>query len=820
MAFSMVVLRSKAFLAPSRVGLTRHAVKSAQSSSARQAVGAVAAISMIRGGGASDPSAWAECPVPYGPSALLLRQSGIRGGAGPLNLHAEINNWSQTEEDTEAVEQKRPAGEVPTFEGPLADNPLLQQSGLPKFSEVQPDHVVPAMTAILERLEEDLVLVEEALKRPTESEIWEEKRLYYSFDDVVSRMEKISSALSYAWGVVGHLNGVKNSEELREAYQEMQPKVVQASTRLGQSEQVYKALKQLSMKSHSRELDEAQQRIVEASLRSMTLSGVGLEGEEKERFNEIMVKNAELSTKFSNNVLDATKAFSLLLTTKEEVDGLPPSALALGAQQAAAKGNEGATPEEGPWLITLDIPSYMPAMQHLKSRQIREKLYRAFITRASSGETDNEPIIQEILKLRKEKSKMLGFENFAEMSLASKMAPNVGAVDELSNFLNEKALPAAKDELGELTEFAKANGFDEKLELWDVTFWSERRKEELLGFQEEELRPYFKLDAVLGGMFDLASRLFGVTIEKAAEGEVEVWHPDASFYNVKSVETCEQVASFYLDPYSRPAEKRGGAWMDVCVGRSKVMDKKPVAYLVCNGSPPVGDKPSLMTFREVETLFHEFGHGLQHMLTKIEYADAAGINNVEWDAVELPSQFMENWCYDEPTVYGFANHYETGEPLPKELFEKLKAQRTYGAGLMMTRQLNFGQLDMELHARYDPEDESKTVRDVQKEVAAKYSVLPPLDEDRFLCAFGHIFAGGYAAGYYSYKWAEVMSADAFGAFEEVGLHNEDKVREVGQRFRNTVLAMGGGRDPMQVFKDFRGREPSPEALLRHSGLAN
>ena len=385
--------------------------------------------------------------------------------------------------------------------------------------------------------------------------------------------------------------------------------------------------------------------------------------------------------------------------------------------------------------------------------------------------------------------------------------------------LREKALPAAKKELEVLTEFAKSNGFDgESLALWDVPYWSERQSEKLFGFEEEELRPYFALPNVLSGLFGLCSRIFDVRIEEA-KGDAPVWHPDVQFFKVLDGPTGEHLASFYLDPYARPEDKRGGAWMGTCVGSSKVLDRKPVAYLTCNGSPPVDGKPSLMTFSEVTTLFHETGHGLQHMLTEVEHAPAAGINGVEWDAVELPSQFMENWCYDEGTVYGagMATHYETGEPLPRDLFDQLCAQRTYMAGSGMLRQLYFGVLDMELHHRYDPKGKESPF-DVQKKIAAQYTVLPPLDDDRFLCAFSHIFAGGYSAGYYSYKWAEVLSADAFAAFEEVGLENEEAVRETGRRFRKTVLALGGGRHPSDVFRDFRGRDPSPDALLKHSGL--
>jgi oligopeptidase A len=437
------------------------------------------------------------------------------------------------------------------------------------------------------------------------------------------------------------------------------------------------------------------------------------------------------------------------------------------------------------------------------------------------------------------------------MSLASKMAPDVPTVLSLLEMLREKSMPAAQAELANLKAFAAREGFQGEMALWDIPFWSERLREKQYEFEEEQLRVYFPLDRVLTGLFSLAERLFSVRIV-AADGEAQVWNPDVRYFKIYESKPSspaagdKPIAAFFLDPYSRPAEKRGGAWMNTCVGRSKVMNQTPVAYLVCNGSPPVDGKPSLMTFREVETLFHgqshppppstlvspllpsavtatgahplvEFGHGLQHMLTKIEHADAAGINNIEWDAVELPSQFMENWCYDKQTLNGFAKHYVTGETIPDELFEKVKAAKNFHAGLAMVRQLYFGMLDLQLHSTYDPSGD-KTPFDIQREVATRYSVLPPLSEDRFLCSFSHIFAGGYAAGYYSYKWAEVMSADAFAAFEEVGLENEQAVRETGMRFRNTVLSCGGGKHPSDVFRAFRGKDPTPDALLRHSGL--
>jgi len=557
-------------------------------------------------------------------------------------------------------------------------------------------------------------------------------------------------------------------------------------------------------------------------------------GDEKESFNKMKMRLAELSTSFSNNVLDATKAFSMTIDDPLKVTDCPPSAKAMWAQaHIQSEGGEGEMdPEKGPWRITLDMPSYIAVMSHLPDRDIREKLYRAYITRASefSEEKNNVPILLEILKLKRKMAQSLGFDNYAEQSLAAKMAPSVDSVRELSDLIAEKALPAAEKELAEITALAKelqpeVYGNVEKLMPWDTTFFSERLKEKKFDLSEEELRPYFALPNVLNGMFGLVQRIFNIEV-KEANGEAEVWHPDVSFYKVYDGKSGKHIASFYLDPYSRPENKRGGAWMDVCIGKSEAVQRDvPVAYLTCNGSPPVGDTtPSLMSFREVETLFHEFGHGLQHMLTTVEEGDVAGINGVEWDAVELPSQFMENWCYDRPTVYGFAKHYETGEPLPEEKFQKLCDQKTFNAGMMACRQLLFGQLDMELYSNYDVEafenGEGESVFDVHRRMAEKYTPYGmPLEEDRFLCTFGHIFAGGYSAGYYSYKWAEVMSADAFGAFEDVGLDDEEAVKEVGMKFRETVLSLGGGVNPMEVFEKFRGRQPTPDALLRHNGLA-
>ncbi|MDJ0615629.1 MAG: M3 family metallopeptidase [Calothrix sp. MO_192.B10] len=687
----------------------------------------------------------------------------------------------------------------------VSNNPLLQGSGLPPFAAIKPEHVVPAMTQLLGELDTELTNLEADVE-PT-------------WSGLVAPLENISERLTWSWGIINHLMGVQNSPELREAHQAVQPQVVQFINKLSQSQPIYNAFKTLGSGDDWNSLEPAQKRIVEAAIRDAELAGVGLQGEAKERFNAIQMELAELSTNFSNQVLDATKAFSITLTSKEEVDGLPPSLLSLAAQAARAEGAENATPENGPWRITLDYPSYVPFMQHSTRRDLREKLYKAFISRAAAGELDNNPLIERILVLRQEMAELLGYQTYAEISLASKMAPDVAAVEKLLEELRVASYDAAVRELEELRAFATAKGAKSgnNLQHWDISFWAERQREEKFAFTQEELRPYFPLPQVLDGLFGLVKRVFGVTVTPA-DGQAPVWHEDVRYFQIAD-ETGNAVAYFYLDPYSRPAEKRGGAWMDVCINRRQLeaATQLPVAYLTCNQTPPVDDKPSLMTFSEVETLFHEFGHGLQHMLTKVNYVGAAGINNVEWDAVELPSQFMENWCYDRPTLMGMAKHYETGETLPEHYFQKLLAAKNYRSGSAMLRQLHFSFVDIELHHRYRPGGK-ETPKDVRLRIAKTTTVLPPLPEDSFLCAFGHIFAGGYAAGYYSYKWAEVLSADAFAAFEEAGLDNEQAIKATGKRYRNTILALGGSRHPMEVFQSFRGREPSTTPLLIHNGL--
>ena len=685
------------------------------------------------------------------------------------------------------------------------NNPFLAHlAHVPDFPSVDASQVVPAVETLLPQLEQQLAALEQDAP--------------VTWQDLVEGLERLNDRFGYTWSLIGHMLGVNNDDTLRLAYQEVQPKLVEFSIKIGQSKPLYEKLVQLQ----ATPLDETQQRIVDALVRQAKHSGVGLEGDARKRFNVIQQELAQLSTNFSNNLLDATKQWERIITDRDELSGMPESFFQLAAQSARQSGHEDASAEQGPWRLTLDGPSVMPLLRNADNRALREDVYRSFLSRASQGEIDNTPLIDRILALRQEEAKILGYESFAQLSLSSKMAPDVESVFALLEDLRESSYAPALEDLNDLKLFASQKDAPEAADLkhWDVGYWAERLREERYGYKDEEVRPYFPLEHVLSGLFSLVGDLFGVRIE-AADGEVPVWHEDVRFFKVFDGDT--QLAAFFLDPYSRPATKRGGAWHSTCVGRSKALAKDgeavrlPISYLVCNQTPPVGEKPSLMTFGEVTTLFHEFGHGLQHMLTEVDAGMAAGISNIEWDAVELPSQFMENWCYEPARMRSLTRHYESGEPLPDELIEKIIAARNYRAGSAMLRQLYFGSLDMELHAHYTSDSE-ESIFDVQRRIASRTSVLDLLENDRFLCSFGHIFAGGYSAGYYSYKWAEVLSADAFSAFEEAGLEDQDALKETGMRFRRTVLARGGSQDPMKVFVDFRGREPDTKPLLRHNGL--
>ena len=694
-------------------------------------------------------------------------------------------------------------------------SPLLQGQGLPEFRAITADQVKQDIPVILKQVDEAFTTYERRLEAILNSET------ALDWSTVMGPLQEFGERLRWSWGVVSHLNGVCNSSELRAAHADQQPEVVRLGNRLGQSHVLHSALTRLQ-ESPVVALTPTQSRILRSELLSMQHRGVGLCGDDKAKFNEASERLAALSTQFGNHVLDATQEWTLKLTSRDEVAGLPQRALEALASAAKEAGESAATADAGPWLLGLDMPRYLPFLTHASNRSVRETAYRAHVGRASSGEHDNRALIEEILSLRGQQAARLGYAHWADVSLASKMAKDVDAVEGLLEELRVAAFPAAERELDDLKAIARGHGAAEAKELapWDLPYWSEKLRQERFDLDQEALRPWFPLPQVLDGLFGLCNRLFNVVIE-AADGEAPIWHQDVRYFRVQRQDGTP-LASFYLDPYSRPASKRGGAWMDECLGRRTNPDGThvlPVAYLICNQTPPVEDTPSLMSFEEVETLFHEFGHGLQHMLTTVDEPEAAGISNVEWDAVELPSQFMENWCIDHATLMGMARHWQTNEPLPEDEFQKLRKSRTFNAGLATLRQVHFALSDLRLHSRWTPEL-GITPDALRRDVATTTTVMEPIPEDQFLCAFGHIFAGGYSAGYYSYKWAEVLSADAFAAFEDAGLDNEQKVQSTGALFRDTVLSLGGSRSPSEVFEAFRGRPASTEALIRHSGLAS
>jgi oligopeptidase A len=687
-------------------------------------------------------------------------------------------------------------------------NPLLKYKGLPPFDKIQAEHVEPAIKELLTSANTALSDIEQ-VKDPT-------------WDNVLEPLEEISLIFDKTVGPVMHLLAVKNSDALRAAHDKVLPDIVQFRLKTLQSKPVYEHLRSIQKK-FATKLQPVQQRILKKYIEERELSGIALTGEKQQRYNDIEKRLSELGQKFSNNVLDDTKKFALTLTAADEIVGLPTFAL----EQAAADYNRHKKPEEpqatatsGPWRIGLDMTAYIPFMKFSERRDLRERLYSESVIIASKGEHDNTDIIKEMLNLRKEKSQLLGFDTYAALSTSQKMAMSVDRVEKLLGDLLTASHSTGKKEHEELEAFAKGKGLQDHVCEWDLAYYSERLKEEKFKFTEDELLPYFPMPKVLDGLFALLKRLFAIDI-KPADGKAPIWHPDVRYFEIFN-DSGKNIAAFYLDPFSRPAEKRGGAWMGECIIRRKTSTglENPVAYLVCNGTPPVSGKPALMSFSQVRTLFHEFGHGLQHMLTTSDYSQVAGIREIEWDAVELPSQFMENWLFHKPTLLSLTSHVDTGATLPEHYVEKLIASRNYRSAYAMLRQLSFAMVDMELHHRFDPQGK-ETVFDVDRRIREKIRVSahPPRKENKFLCGFSHIFPGGYSAGYYSYKWAEVLSADAFSAFEEAGLENTQKLSETGRRFKDTVLSLGGGEHPMEVFKAFRGREPKPDALLRHSGLA-
>jgi oligopeptidase A len=684
-------------------------------------------------------------------------------------------------------------------------NPLLAYADpntLPAFDQIKPEHAEAAIDAVIAENRQRLT---ELLASTTA----------FNWETLIEPLEDMNDKVGRAWGPVQHLFGVTSTGEWRKAFNAALPKITEYGLELSQNEGLFQAYDQLSKLPAYANFSPARKKVVDDALRDFRLSGIALPAAQKARYKAIALRLSELQSKFEENLMDAAQAFGKLVTDEAELAGMTAEGKAQAAEKAKSKNLEG-------WLLTLDFPSYDAVASYADNRALRQELYAAYTTRASERsphppQFDNTPLQTEILALRHEQAQLLGFKNFAEFSLATKMAESADAVDAFLLDLATKARPFALAELDELKAFAQARDGITDLQPWDSAYYSEKLKEKKLGYSEEELRPFFPAKQVIDGMFALVERIYGIKIEPL-QG-IATWHPDVTVYVLREADGSE-LGLFYLDPYARQ-DKRGGAWMDECLGRRRTAHglQRPVAYLTCNFTPPLpsadgAGAPALLTHDEVLTLFHEFGHGLHHLLTRVDEAAVSGIRGVAWDAVELPSQFMENWCYDRATLNGFARHYKTGETIPDALLKKLQASRSFQTGLATLRQIEFSLFDLRIHRDYDPAIGARVLESlaaVRKEV----SVFPPPDWNRMPNSFSHIFAGGYAAGYYSYKWAEVLSADAFAAFEESNF-----AAETGQRFRETVLANGGSREAMDLFIAFRGRKPEVEALLRHNGLAN
>lgn len=677
-------------------------------------------------------------------------------------------------------------------------NPLLTFEGLPPFSSIKPEHVQPAVE---KRIQDSREHIEKLVQQ--EQITWE---------NFILPLTEIGNLFSKTWSPVSHLNAVKNGPELREAYQACLPILSEYSTWVGQHKGLYNAYEKLKNSPEFESYDLAQKKTIENALRDFKLSGISLPAEKQKRYGEISARLSELNSQFSNNVLDATMGWDKIIEDVEQLKGLPESALQAAKQSAESKGLTG-------YRFTLEIPSYLPVMTYCENRELREEMYRAFVTRASdqgpnAGKWDNTAIMEEILNLRVELAKLLDFNTYTELSLATKMAENPQQVLDFLDNLAKRSKAQGEKELAELKEFCETHFNVTALDAWDIAFYSEKQKQHLYSINDEELRPYFPENRVLAGLFELIKRIFNI---RAVERfNVDTWHKDVRFFDLID-ETDNVRGSFYLDLYARE-NKRGGAWMDDCIGRRRKANgeiQKPVAYLTCNFNAPIGDKPALFTHDEVTTLFHEFGHGIHHMLTQIDVADVAGINGVPWDAVELPSQFLENWCWEAEALDFISGHYETGEPLPKEKLAQLLKAKNFQAAMFVLRQLEFGLFDFRLHHHFDPSKQNQ-ILDTLKAVKEEVAVIKGVEWARTPHSFSHIFAGGYSAGYYSYLWAEVLSADAFSRFEEEGIFNP----ETGKSFLNEILSRGGSEEPMTLFKRFRGREPQLDALLRHKGIAN
>ncbi|WP_054286557.1 M3 family metallopeptidase [Gulbenkiania mobilis] len=674
----------------------------------------------------------------------------------------------------------------------MSQNPLLDFSGLPRFADITPAHITPAIDTLL------------AEARATVDTLTGARDVPAHWETLVEPLTDATERLSRAWGVVGHLNAVVNTPELREAYNANIPKISAFWTELGQNLALYERFKALAADPGFDAASAARKRIVENNLRDFRLSGAELPDAQKARFAEVQSRLAEVSAKFEQNLLDATDAFSLYIDDVAELEGVPEDALALFAAAAQADGRSG-------YKITLQAPFYLPVMQYAANRPLRQKLYESYVKRASEfgpAELDNTPLIREKLQLAREEAQLLGFADYAELSLYTKMAESPAQVIDFLRDLAARAKPFARRDREALEAFARSELGIDTLEAWDIGYAAEKLRVARYAFSEQEVKQYFPESRVLPGLFGVVQTLYGVTVRQT---DAPVWHPDVRYYELCKDGTV--IGSFYFDLYAREG-KRSGAWMDDARGRrlkgSTV--QTPVAYLTCNFTRPVGGKPALFTHDEVITLFHEFGHGLHHMLTRVDELGVSGINGVEWDAVELPSQFMENFCWEWDVVQGMSAHVDTGEPLPRTLFDKMLAAKNFQSGMMTVRQLEFALFDLRVYSELDPDngDWMALLDAVRQEVAVNFP--PPYN--RFPNSFSHIFAGGYAAGYYSYKWAEVLSADAYAAFEEAGGANAD----IGRRFWDEILAVGGSRPALESFRAFRGRDPQIDALLRHSGM--
>lgn len=678
------------------------------------------------------------------------------------------------------------------------NNPLLINTLLPLFSEIKPKHVEPAIDSLLA---EARSVVEEQLQT----------RKNYSWEKLIQPLDDVENKLHKAWSPVSHLNAVLNSEELRAAYNACLPKLSDYGTEMGQNKALFNAYRMISKSVEFASFDAAQQKIIRNALRDFRLSGVDLTEAQKQRYKEIAQEHSLFTSRYEENVLDATNAWSKLITHQPDLAGLPESALAQAKQTAQNRGEEG-------WMLTLQFPSYLAVMTYADDWLLREELYEAFTTRASDQgpqypdkNWDNTLVMERILALRHEKAQLLGFNNYAEYSLSTKMANKPEEVMAFLEDLAAKSWRQARLDLIELKEFALQNFNFGDIEPWDISYYSEKMRQHTYQLSQEEVKSYFPITRVLTGLFAIVEKLYGLQISEISE--FNSWHSDVRFFEIHDKDG-ELRGQFYLDLYARE-HKRGGAWMDDCVGRRKVDDvvQTPVAYLVCNFTPPTADTPALLTHDDVTTLFHEFGHGLQHLLTKVDYLGVSGINGVEWDAVELPSQFMENWCWDKEALALISGHYQTNEPLPDTLFDKMIAAKNFQAGMQMARQLEFSLFDFRIHRDFDTE-KGGCIYDILEKVRSQVAVVPTAKFNRFAHSFSHIFAGGYAAGYYSYKWAEVLSSDAFSLFEENGIFDA----ETGQSFLHNILEKGGSEDAMSLFVKFRGRKPNIDALLRHNGI--